>query len=164
MTNSLFNLTRYCAHNSDVWYSNRTQKSLKVDRQFKEYIYQLARTAEEKKLAASAEPSAIVDYPMRKTYCWNFSPNREYEFRESKQSMCSGGGGLFADSQQFPLLPENRRRFYLIRAEGQDVSQSKIVYTDELSKEKIISYLAYPKTTKKTVYTCRLLIQFLNFV
>lgn len=44
---------------SSHWYTNRTQVSIKADRQIKEYFYPRIRD---------------IDYPMRLNYCWDFSP------------------------------------------------------------------------------------------
>lgn len=41
------------------WYGNRTQVSIKADRQIKEYFYHCIPN---------------IDYPMRMNYCWDFSP------------------------------------------------------------------------------------------
>lgn len=50
------------------WFANRTQVSVKADRQIKEYFYHCIRN---------------IDYPMRINYCWNFSPAHENYFRRT---------------------------------------------------------------------------------
>lgn len=50
------------------WYGNRTQNSIKADRQFKEYFYHCIRN---------------IDYPMRVNYCWDFSLKHENLFKKT---------------------------------------------------------------------------------
>jgi hypothetical protein len=138
MTNSLLNLMKYSATDPDTWYSNRTQRSLKVDKQFKEYVYHPGKTPPIVGAAAAASsatntgdssPHTLLasDFPMRKNYCWNFSPNHESCFRRSTQS--------FKRFIVAPPLPStatlSRKRFSIVRdkaASGSAVS-SKIVCT-----------------------------------
>jgi hypothetical protein len=49
------------------WFDNRTQKSIKADRQIKEYFYHCIQN---------------FDYPMRNNYCWDFSLNHQNLFRK----------------------------------------------------------------------------------
>lgn len=53
---------------SRFWHGNRTQVSIKADRQIKEYFYHCIRN---------------IDYPMRINYCWNFSSSHEQFFRRT---------------------------------------------------------------------------------
>ena len=48
--------------------NNRTQGSIKADRQIKEYFYHCITN---------------IDYPMRVNYCWNFSTNHEKLFKNT---------------------------------------------------------------------------------
>ncbi|EFX60426.1 hypothetical protein DAPPUDRAFT_277555, partial [Daphnia pulex] len=50
------------------WFDNRTQASIKADRQIKEYFYHCIRN---------------FDYPMRVNYCWDFSANHENLFKKT---------------------------------------------------------------------------------
>jgi hypothetical protein len=49
------------------WFDNRTQTSIKADRQIKEYFYHCIQN---------------FDYPMRNNYCWDFSLNHQNLFRK----------------------------------------------------------------------------------
>jgi hypothetical protein len=53
---------------SKFWYANRTQVSIKADRQITEYFYHCIRN---------------IDYPMRINYCWNFSLKHENYFKKT---------------------------------------------------------------------------------
>jgi hypothetical protein len=128
MTNSLFNFLRYSAANPDSWYSNRTQRSLKVDRQFKEYIYHV-KTPTESTVSGGENQEIYSDFPMRKSYCWNFSLNHGNSFRKSTQSF---------NKAVVPVL--NRKRFHIIRSADSNIS--KIVFANNIELE-----------TKKLFYT-----------
>jgi hypothetical protein len=49
------------------WFENRTQTSIKADRQIKEYFYRCIHN---------------FDYPMRDSYCWDFSQIHQSLFRK----------------------------------------------------------------------------------
>ncbi len=128
MTNSLFNFLRYSAANPDSWHSNRTQRSLKVDRQFKEYIYHAKTDSMVSSRSGDSEEMTASDFPMRKHYCWNFSPSHENCFRKSTQSF--NKSIVLPPSAPFTL---NRKRFHIIRSA--DSTASKIVFANNIELE-----------------------------
>jgi hypothetical protein len=126
MTYSIFNLSRTYLSNSSgfLWYSNRTQGSLQVDKRFKEYVYNNNNNNIGSDNAFDSKKASDYDFPMRKKYCWNFSTAHEANFRQSTQNMHSAPIVPSANPE-FLTLPRIRIENLEIKFEHQNPKSSK---------------------------------------